>query len=47
MPTTASKVMTHIGLSVQSYREGKMYHFDPVKREIRASSDNLGNEEGR
>ena len=26
--------MTHIGLAVRSYREGKMFHFDPVKEEV-------------
>ncbi len=44
---TASKVMTHIGLSVQSYREGKMFHFDPVNREIRASSETWETRKGR
>jgi hypothetical protein len=26
--------MTHIALAVRSYREGKMFHFDPVKEEV-------------
>ena len=30
----ASKVMTNIGLSVRSYREGKMFYFDPKKEVV-------------
>jgi predicted dehydrogenase len=31
---TGYKVMTHIGLAVRSYREGKMFYFDPVREEV-------------
>ena len=33
-PDLAYKVMTHIGLSTRSYREGKVFYFDPTTEEI-------------
>jgi predicted dehydrogenase len=33
-PDLAYKVMTHIGLSTRSYREGKVFYFDPKTEQI-------------
>jgi predicted dehydrogenase len=34
----ASKVMTHIGLAVRSYREGKVFYFDSNKEKVTTSA---------
>ncbi len=33
----AGKVMTHIGLAVRSYREGKVFYFDPKRERVTTS----------
>jgi hypothetical protein len=33
-PSLGYTTKTHIALAVRSYREGKMFHFDPVKEEV-------------